>query len=371
MSEANTPATWCLLGPTHPYTGGIAQHTTRLALELERRGHDVVVESWKSQYPSWAYKGQARLRAAEPEIGRVSRVVEQLTWFNPLSWWAAGWRNRGSKHVVVSVPTPFHALPYLTMFAALTAKTEKIGIVHNVLPHEPQPFQKLLVRALLRGLDRVIVHSGSEVDKALGLAKQPQKIRQLALPSPWIEGSSETAGPKRSGPIRLLFFGRVRHYKGLDRLITALASVDSVTLLVAGDFWEEEQEYRAQVARLGLEQRVEFRPGYVPESKLADVFHSADVLVLPYRSGTGSIVRELGFRFGLPVIASRVGAVAEGIRDTVTGLVVEPDDHQGLVHAITTASHRATVNRWKKNLSSSRRDNDQVWEDYCVALTGS
>ena len=54
-----------IVGPTYPYKGGGAQHTTELAHRLTALGHDVVIESWRAQYPSFLYPGQQTISAPE------------------------------------------------------------------------------------------------------------------------------------------------------------------------------------------------------------------------------------------------------------------------------------------------------------------
>ncbi|MFD0744068.1 hypothetical protein ACFQ1L_21240 [Phytohabitans flavus] len=50
-----------IVGPAHPYKGGIAQYTTALAHELTAAGHKVRLESWSHQYPRLLYPGQLTL----------------------------------------------------------------------------------------------------------------------------------------------------------------------------------------------------------------------------------------------------------------------------------------------------------------------
>lgn len=357
-----------LVGPTHPYTGGISQHNTRLALELEQRGVSVQVESWKSQYPNWLYPGQARVATDAPEVGVAAVVEERLKWFSPLTWWGAGRRARRSALVAFSVPTPFHAVPYLVMLSALGRGAHTVGIVHNVLPHEPRAFDRWLMRRLLAALSRIIVHSDAQAAVARELSGAKTTPTVLRLPSPWKPSGATPSRAGRSGSTRLLFFGTVRHYKGLDHLLQAMATVSSVTLTVAGDFWEDENKYRQLVDSLNLAERVTLIPGYLPEEKFADVFGDADVLVLPYRSGTGSIVSELGFRFGLPVIATKVGAIADGIDHATTGLVVEPDSVEQLATALTQASSRTTVTHWQHSVFTRGNVHNELWRLYCDTL---
>lgn len=57
-----------IVGPAFPYKGGGARHTTELAHRLAAAGHDVVIESWRAQYPSFLYPGQQTI--SEPEGSR-------------------------------------------------------------------------------------------------------------------------------------------------------------------------------------------------------------------------------------------------------------------------------------------------------------
>lgn len=358
-----------LVGPTHPYTGGIAQHTTRLALELEQAGTAVTVESWKSQYPKALYKGPATLPASEPEIGIASSVVEKLAWYSPRSWWSAGRRSRKADAVAFSIPTPFHAVPYLLMLSALGRRAQRIAIVHNVLPHEPGPLDRLLMGILLRRFDRVIVHNTDALTTAQSLGVSPERLMVRSLPSPWY--ASEPMGrtpPSRKQETRLLFFGTIRHYKGLDILLKALARTPNVTLTIAGEFWEPQESYLAQIDALGLGERVTVLPGYVAQSEFSELFGKSDVLVLPYRSGTGSIVRELGFRFGLPVIASDAGSIAEGIEHGINGEIVSAGSVDSLVAALSRASDAKTIGRWRKGVARDSDRQDTLWALYREAL---
>ncbi|WP_158665611.1 glycosyltransferase family 4 protein [Pontimonas salivibrio] len=368
VTDRNPAPQITLVGPTHPYTGGISQHNTRLALELEQRGISVSVESWKSQYPSWLYPGQARVAMDAPEVGIPAVVEQRLTWFSPLTWWRAGKRARSSAIVAFSVPTPFHAVPYLVMLRALGRGAHTVGIVHNVLPHEPRVFDRWLMRGLFAAFSRIIVHSDTQASLAAELSQSNTAVEVLRLPSPWKPSTSTPSRDARSGSTRLLFFGTVRHYKGLDLLLQAMATVPSVTLTVAGDFWEDKDTYRQLIDNLGLSERVTLMPGYLPEEKFEAIFGAADVLVLPYRTGTGSIVSELGFRFGLPVIATKVGAIADGIDHGTTGLVVEPDSVEQLSAALTRASSRTTVTGWQHNVFTRGDVNNELWQHYCDTL---
>ena len=369
MSNPVTHSVW-LVGPTHPYTGGIAQHTTRLALELENRGVSVGVESWKSQYPSFLYRGTPTVPRGEPEIGAPSLVVEKLAWYSPLSWFLAGRRLATADRVVVSVPTAFHALPYTVMSLAMGRLSKLWAIVHNVVPHDSGRLSKTIMGWFLRGLNKIIVHSDQQRDVAVSLGVPQENIIVLPLPSPWPDSPPPpSTGAADSGAPRLLFFGTIRPYKGLDLLLEALSQVPGITLSVAGEFWEDIGRYEDLISQYGLHDRVTLRPGYVPSGDMADLFSKADCLVLPYRSGTGSIVRDVGFRHGVPVIATDVGAIADGIVHDTNGWVIPTPQVDTLVDALVALQTPGTIARWREGVSQQGALNASRWADYVDAVT--
>lgn len=369
MDNSVTPTTW-LVGPTHPYTGGIAQHTTRLALELEHRGVTVGVESWKSQYPSFLYRGTPTVPRGEPEIGVPSTVTEKLAWYSPLSWFSAGKRLAHAGRVVVSVPTAFHALPYTVMRLGMGQGGKLWAVVHNVVPHDSGRLSRSVMGWFLRRLDRIIVHSDQQQQAAIGLGVSPQRIIVRQLPSPWPDNPPP---PPEQLPTdqasRLIFFGTIRPYKGLDLLLEALSRVPDITLTVAGEFWEDAHHYEKLISQWGLVDRVTLRPGYVASNDVAELFAAADCLVLPYRSGTGSIVRDVGFSNGTPVIATNVGAIAEGINHDVDGWVIPSPSVDDIVDALNTLVVPGTLERWREGVRGRASLNKTRWDGYVDAVT--
>lgn len=359
-----------LVGPTHPYTGGISQHTTRLALELEKARHPVTVESWKAQYPKRLYPATATVPEGEPEIGIPQRVIQRLAWYSPLSWFRAGRRHRGSR-IVLSIPTAFHTVPYWVLTTAAGKKTDIWGIVHNVTPHDSGRLSRVLMGWFLRRLNHIIVHGENSKDDALALRCTPDSITVTTLPSPWPAVSTPPPQRNRSSTLRALFFGTIRPYKGLDLLLEAVSNTSDVSLTIAGEFWESRTRYDELITRLGIGHRVTIIPGYVPPSRFAEIFGNADVMVLPYRQGSGSIVREVGFRYGLPVIATEVGAIGHGIDNDKTGLLIAPNSVDALTQALHHAADPATRKRWAWEVSSRQSVEQDHWDTYVSIITAA
>ncbi|MBL7496850.1 glycosyltransferase [Frankia sp. CNm7] len=351
-----------IVGPTHPYKGGIAQHTTELAHRLARRGHDVWIESWSAQYPARLYPGQQRVDA--PEMEPFPATGYPLSWWRPDGWVRLGRRlRRRADAVVVVVVTPIQAPAYLGILAGLgragrrAAGPAVLALCHNVLPHERRRLDEPLIRAVLRRAGAVLVHTDAEATRAAALTAAPVRVAAMAphlwtAPSRRVHAADAPAAPDRAGEPagqatgeatsalggprrRLLFFGLVRPYKGLDVLLRALAAgPPDVALTVAGEFWGGQEATQALVAELGLADRVELRPGYVDAADVPALFAAADALVLPYRAGTASQNVDLAHLHGLPVVATSVGTLPAAVSDGVDGLLVPPGDPAALAAAL-------------------------------------
>lgn len=358
-----------IVGPTFPNKGGGAQHTTELAHQLVARRHDALIESWAAQYPGFLYPGQQTIDTPEGEP--FARVNRYLHWARPWGWWRAGRRARHADVLVLALLSSVQVPAYLGILAGLRAgrgaRSTRVAVIcHNVLPHEPKPYDRPLVRALLRRADLVLTHSEEQRALAEGLSSSP--TRSVTLPPHLPSKRPETAAAEAYEPrSRLLFFGLVRPYKGLDVLLRALAAGPAdVSLTVAGEFWGGEEQTRELIAELGLEDRVEIRPGYVPAADVPGLFARCDALVLPYRSATASQNVWLGHEHGVPVIATDVGALAESIRDGVDGLVVEPDSVPALAAALERFYEPGEPARMRANVRPV--DPGPYWDAYVSAL---
>jgi glycosyltransferase involved in cell wall biosynthesis len=127
------------------------------------------------------------------------------------------------------------------------------------------------------------------------------------------------------GPPFLLFLGRLSWKKGLDRLIPALAAVPGAVLAVAGN---DEEGLRPGLERLardsGVADRVSF-PGPVHGVDKAALLHRTAALVLPSRSENfGNVVLE-AWAAGRPVAVTPEVGLAETVRATGGGAVMDGD----------------------------------------------
>jgi glycogen(starch) synthase len=130
--------------------------------------------------------------------------------------------------------------------------------------------------------------------------------------------------------------GRLVAEKGFDSVLPAFATVlnrfPTARLVIAGD-GPERQRLIQQTIELGLGSSVEFL-GSVPPETVPHLINAATLVVIPSKSeGFGLVALEAAL-MARPVVAMRVGGLPEVVLDQKTGLLVEPDDQEGLAKAI-------------------------------------
>jgi len=334
-----------LVGLAHPFRGGVAHFTASLARTLETR-HEVKLFSLAKQYPRLLFPGRTQMDKSEsPHRYPAEPVLKPL---NPLSWLETGRRIRAFSPDVVVMEHwhPFFAPCYAA--AALLAKKGGARVVvemHNVLPHEATPLDRMLLAPLLRAADGFVVHSAQDASVLAGLVRgKPVTVGFHPRYSHFsgIRGSisREEARRKLGVPADcrlLLFFGLVRAYKGLMDLLDAAPLVpldSSFRVLVVGEFYDDKEKYLRRIQELGIHDLVQVQDQYVPDEEVAVYFAACDVVVLPYRTATQSGIAQIAFAEGRPVIVTDVGGLPEAVAHGQTGLIAQASNPASLADMI-------------------------------------
>lgn len=328
-----------LIGPAPPWRGGIAHHTSLLALELSKR-HTVELLTFTRQYPSLLFPGKSQKESGKPVAGIAA--TQQIDTINPVTWIRTGLgiRRQAPALVVFPYALPFFA-PSFGTIAAIARRTSGIRVVylcHNVVPHERRPGDRMLTKFAFSFADGFVVQSESVRHDLLRL--QPD-ARIVFAHHPVYDAFGQLVDKdearKKLGLSHrkvLLFFGYVRRYKGLSILLEAIARMEDTALVVAGEFYEDEELYTNLIRRLGIESRVTLVNRYVPTDDIPFYFSAADAVVVPYRSATQSGIIQLAYSFNRPVIASAVGGLTEVVQHKVTGRLVPAGDPDALAGEI-------------------------------------
>lgn len=360
-----------IVGPAHPYKGGIVQQTIELAHRLENEKHDVLLVAWSSQYPTKLYPGTL-LPADQPEVVPYPKTERILSWVNPLTWRRAGKRLQNYDLVIFIWWFPSLQAPIYRAIKYWMGGVRTAVICHNVLPHESRPGDKQLASSFLKRIDTIIVHTPAQAATAARLTNNRQaksKIITTSLP-PLLPGwTPASAVHSQTLHRNLLFFGIVRDYKGLDILLKALSLTQNITLTIAGEFWGGDQAYRKLITSLGLSSRVTIRSGYTPAQDIPALFASCDALVLPYRSATGTTNVQVGFGYNVPVIASNIPTLASQIQDGSDGILFENEQPKSLAASIDHLYRPGVLEHLRAHVPTVPVDAE--WETYTTALLSS
>lgn len=358
-----------LLGPLAPWRGGLAQYLALLGEALQPTAE---VRGWTftRQYPEFLFPGSSQLDAA---AARPPYPVEAtLDSIQPLSWRGTAKKLEAFAPgaMILKWWMPFFAPSFASAVGPLRRRGTRVVLVcDNLVPHEKRPFDHAFSDWMMRNSDGYLVMSES-VERDLDRMKPGAPRRRVKHPlyAQFDTGRVTRASARAALGIApeaevALFFGYVRHYKGLDVLLDAWPRVRvkrPVELVVAGEFYEDAAPYRAQVAAAGGAPAVRLLDHYLPDAEVETVFKAADVVVLPYRSATQSGVTHVAYALGLPVITTDVGGLAETVTPGDTGLVAPPEDPAALAAAILSYFEQGMGPRLREGVARVKREHS--WE---------
>jgi glycosyltransferase involved in cell wall biosynthesis len=207
---------------------------------------------------------------------------------------------------------------------------------------KPSRFQTLATRLPVACANRVIVHT--QASRATLVARGVPGDTISVISHGPLSLKAHASPPKLRIDLRWTFvlFGELKHYKGIDSLIEALAHVPSALLrqarvIIAGRARMDLSGVVLRIEQLGLNDVVELRQARLSEAEMAELFSQADCFVFPYRQIDASGVYCLVKALGKWIIASRLGLFAEELHDGQRGVLVPPDDPRALASAIARA----------------------------------
>ena len=335
----------CLIGPTHPFRGGISHYTTLLFRYL-RKQHQTTFLAFSRQYPQWLFPGETDRDPSEYPMSEDGAIY-LLDSMSPLSWLKVAQKIRSVNPQLVIFPwwTHFWTLPfYCIIFLVQKWTSAKILFVcHNVKEHESNFIKQACAKLILNMGDFHLVHSKEERSNLKNLVPETHVIEGFHPTYENLLGrrySKEEARKKLKVDGKLiLFFGFLRPYKGLDYLLDAMPSIleklgPDFFLMVVGECWKDEQKYRKKAKELGIVKHLLRVNKYIPNEQINLYFSATDLVIIPYVSATGSGILQIAFGCGKPVVATRVGGLSDDVVDGETGYLVPPADSEGLAKAI-------------------------------------
>ena len=326
-----------IVGTAHPYRGGLAAFNERLALQFQKEGHHVEMYTFTLQYPSFLFPGKTQFTNDPAPAGlTISRKINSC---NPFNWIKVGNQIRKKKPdmVVFAYWMSFMAPCFGTIAKQIRKnhKTRCIGLIHNMIPHEPNVLDKYLPPYFVKQMDGFTTLSHAVI-KDIDQFDKHNKPKSWA-PHPIYDHYGELIdkiearkqlGLSADGKY-VLFFGFIRDYKGLDLLIDAFGDLRlqdmGVRLLVAGEFYGDPQPYLNRIRSLDISDIVILHNDYIPDNKVNLYFRACDIVAQPYKTATQSGVTQVAFHFECPMLVTNVGGLPEIVPDGKIGYVVNPD----------------------------------------------
>jgi glycosyltransferase involved in cell wall biosynthesis len=352
-----------LVGPGFRFLGGLSVYTCRLANALAER-HDVCLVSLDRLIPSRLYPGWRRVGGDLTSMRYDARVRQILSidWYWGTSMWLLRRALRAERPDVIVLQWWTAATLHTYLALARLAAEADIPVVIEF--HEVQdtgeakvPFVSAYCRRylhrLLRRASGVILHTRHDADVFESLLERGEMSRLRSVIAPHgpydhltgISDQPTRAHIDRATPTRLLFFGLIRPYKGVEDLIYAFDAMspeqaDQFEIDVVGETWEGCTEPAEAIARSRYRDRIRFDNRYVDDTEAAAYFANADVLVLPYRRGSASGPLQIAMSNGIFVVLYAVGGLVEAVSDYEGAVLVPPGNVDQLREALLSIGDR-------------------------------
>ncbi|OLR92721.1 hypothetical protein BJP25_20400 [Actinokineospora bangkokensis] len=346
-----------MVGPGFEFLSGLSVYTCRLANALVER-HDVTAVLLGKLIPARLYPGGARTGqdltslSYDPRVrlagevdyywgAELARVVRLLKREKPdvlvLQWWTAATLHtylvlaRAARAAGVPVVLEFHE----------TQDTGEAGVPLVAA------YCRRVMPALLAKASGALVHNQHDLD--LLRATYGSAVDHLAVETaPHGPYDHLPAAPATtSDTTRLLFFGLIRPYKGVEDLVRAFNALTPEQaarfhLTVVGETWEGWTAPAELIAASPHADRIHFVNRYVSDEEAGRFFAAADALVLPYRRGSASGPLQIAMSRGIHVLLYAVGGLVEAVSDYAGARLLPPDDVDALRAALLELpEHRA------------------------------
>jgi glycosyltransferase involved in cell wall biosynthesis len=340
-----------IIAPMPPLRGGIPWHSHHLARNLKKL-HATAVWTPKKLFPNFLYPGESQFENESEQEAQPPRLPDRsLTKIGILIRLLSLSPNE-FQAVLVPWWTSYFSLHTITIATVLRLKGVTPAIFcHNAYPHNASSLEKALSRLVIRQFKKVFVQSQDEyyLVKSFHPKANLTIINHPPYPRQRPPNRRHYKPSENNGPIKVLFFGFIREYKGIDTLLEAAKKVSDgeFHFHFVGESWSDSLTKKIGSAS-NKHPNITHELSYVSRSALQSVFDSCDVVVLPNSQSTGSGALATAKGMGVPVIISdRIDPGPEFVEGR-DGIIFPVGDSPRLLSALQ---------QFRENIS----DFDQCW----------
>jgi D-inositol-3-phosphate glycosyltransferase len=336
-----------------PYAFGLAMALISQGVHLDIVGSDEIDSPELHITPNLRFlnfRGSQR-----NNVNFAQKLRKLLVYYAKLIRYAAPSKPK-ILHILWNNKFEFFDRTILMLYYKVVGK--KIALTaHNVNQGRRDAKDSLLNRITLKIQyqlsDHIFVHTQkmkSELCQDFGVSEKAVTVIRHPVNNAFPDTELTPGEAKRRLGLRddekaILFFGRIRPYKGIEYLLDAFRLLSAneqahYRLIVAGEPKKGSEDYlheiQQSIQRDFKQGQVILRIQFIPDEEMEVYLKGADVLVLPYKEIFQSGVLFLAYSFGLPVVATDVGSFREEIAEGRTGFLCQPGDPAELAKAIET-----------------------------------
>lgn len=190
-------------------------------------------------------------------------------------------------------------------------------------PGEDGPLRRWLLARDIGAADGILTMTQAVRRRFLELQNFPEERTWTAPLGVFIDKPNATVRRLPSGrPVRLLFFGRILAYKGLDMLLAAMPLIRAARPDVELEIWAS-GDMSSYDAAIKATEGVDLHHGWIAEDDIPGIFNRTDVCVLPYREASQSAVIATALASGMPIVTTPLAGLVEQIGGGVAGRISE------------------------------------------------
>ena len=322
-----------IIGPAFPLRGGPAQFNENLCLELNKEGHDAQIISYSLQYPNFLFPGSSQFeKSGSAPLGIKIHTI--LNTINPFNWLmvARFIKKQKPDFILFRYWLPFFGPCLGTIAKLVKSRTKVLALTDNIIPHEKRIGDHFFTKYFVKNCDgfiamsKVVLNDLSIFTQNLNKAYSPHPMYQNYGDPISIDLARKKLNLAPHDKI-ILFFGLIRHYKGLDILLEALAVKEiknqGIKLLIAGEFYDDKNFYLQLIKKLNLQDNVIMHDKFIPNDEVRYYFCAANLVAQTYRNATNSGVTMVGYFYEKPMLVTNVGGLAEIVPNEICGYVIE------------------------------------------------
>ncbi len=328
-----------------------------------KAGHDAQIISYSLQYPNFLFPGSSQFEksGSAPRGIKIHTLINSI---NPFNWISVGSFIKKEKpdFILFRYWLPFFGPCLGTIGRRVKKHTKVLALTDNIIPHEKRIGDSIFTKYFVKSCHGFIAMSKAVLND---VSKFSSTNKKAYSPHPMYATygepvSMEEARKKLNLDPKdniVLFFGLIRHYKGLDILLESFADKrigSNTKLLVAGEFYEDKQPYLDLIAKHNLKDKVILHDSFIANDMVRYYFCASNLVAQTYRNATNSGVTMVGYYYNKPMLVTNVGGLAEIVPHNVCGYTI-PLDTKEISNALCNYFEKDRENEMTANVKKEKQ----------------